>query len=405
MNGKAKTIISLVLCASLLTGCWDRTELNDLALELAWGLDSANGNNIEVSTQIIIPSKLAGSTQGGGGTKGSPFFVESAVGKSNLDASQKIQTKLSRQLFRGQRRVIVVGEDLARSGLKNLLDTYTRDPLVRWRTDVLVVKGDTAKQFLKSSYPLENIPAIGAAKEHEQIGVEAQVTFLKFLLATVTDGLRPTLPAISIKKGIPSNEEEGADQTNSSGAKGFEIVGTAVFNKDLKLLGFLNFKEKLVYHWVRGDLEKQILTGHLPNGQGYFNAELVRMNSKIRTSIKGKKIHVFVFLNGKGRIRENNTSLDLSQSKNLATLEKIFETETENRTTQTIQRVQKEFSSDIFGFGEAIHRQHPVEWQSLKKSWDKEFSNIEVTVKTKIILRRVGLTGPPAQLNENEIKK
>ena len=47
----------LVISLCFLTGCWDRTELNDLAIELGWGLDQAKNNKIEISAQFIIPSK------------------------------------------------------------------------------------------------------------------------------------------------------------------------------------------------------------------------------------------------------------------------------------------------------------------------------------------------------------
>ena len=52
--------LSMILVVSLcfLTGCWDRTELNDLAIELGWGLDQAKNNKVEISAQFIIPSKM-----------------------------------------------------------------------------------------------------------------------------------------------------------------------------------------------------------------------------------------------------------------------------------------------------------------------------------------------------------
>ncbi|GJM70963.1 hypothetical protein HMSSN036_31790 [Paenibacillus macerans] len=60
---------------------------------------------------------------------------------------QQMQTKLSRLVFRGHRRIIVIGEPLARKGLKDVLDTYTRDPNLKLRTDVFIVKGGTPRIF------------------------------------------------------------------------------------------------------------------------------------------------------------------------------------------------------------------------------------------------------------------
>ncbi len=404
MRVRRKTFIAVVLCTFLLTGCWDRTELNDIAIELAWGIDQAQGHNIELSAQIIIPSKLSGGFQGGGGGRGKSFFVKSAIGRDSLDAAQKMQAKLSRKLFRGHRRVIVIGEAMARAGLKDILDTYTRDPQVRWRTDLLVVKGMTGKDFLQISYPLENVAAIGALKEHEQMGVEGQVALLNFLMAATSDGRRPTLPAIAISTDGQTQETANEESKNEENA-GFQIIGTAVFDKNLKMVGYLNLPEKLIYHWIRGELNKQIITGHLAKESETFSLDLSKMSSKIKTKITGNKIRIHVILNGSGQIRENNTKLDLTQSKNLDIMQNDLEKETNRFALKTIKKVQSKFGTDIFGFGEAVHRQYPYRWQSLKKKWDKEFLQIDVTVTTNLTIERVGLTGPSVHLREDEIKK
>ncbi|WP_449267218.1 Ger(x)C family spore germination protein, partial [Gordoniibacillus kamchatkensis] len=53
-----KSLIRLAIFSallSLLPGCWDRTELNDLALVTALVFDKAENNQIQLTAQIIIP--------------------------------------------------------------------------------------------------------------------------------------------------------------------------------------------------------------------------------------------------------------------------------------------------------------------------------------------------------------
>ena len=47
---------------------------------------------------------------------------------------------------------------------------------------MFVIKGNTAKDFLKASIPLESIPALGALKEHMQIEA-GDMSLLNFLIA------------------------------------------------------------------------------------------------------------------------------------------------------------------------------------------------------------------------------
>lgn len=68
----------------------------------------------------------------------------------------------------------------------------------------------------------------------------------------------------------------------------------------------------------------------------------------------------------------------------------------------TIRKVQEEYKSDIFGFGEAIHRSNPEMWNLLKKDWDdREFPDLKVHTEVDVKIRRLGTTTqPPRNLRE-----
>ncbi|GMA61379.1 hypothetical protein GCM10025859_18190 [Alicyclobacillus fastidiosus] len=121
--------------------------------------------------------------------------------------------------------------------------------------------------------------------------------------------------------------------------------------------------------------------------------------------IQGNRIKFYVTLTGQGMIRENNTNLDLAETKNLDLIENEFDKKYEQEVQQVITKVQQEYKADIFGFGEAIHRKYPSQWRSLKKNWEAEFSQADVIVKVNLNVKSVGLTGPSLQLKENQIKK
>jgi spore germination protein KC len=56
----------------------------------------------------------------------------------------------------------------------------------------------------------------------------------------------------------------------------------------------------------------------------------------------------------------------------------------------TIETAQKQYKSDIFGFGEAIHRSNPKEWKKIKEQWDEEFSEMTANVKVDVKLVHTG---------------
>jgi len=58
----AKTMIIVALivtCALIIGGCWGRTEVDDLALVMAIGLDKADDDSVYVTFQIAVPRAVA----------------------------------------------------------------------------------------------------------------------------------------------------------------------------------------------------------------------------------------------------------------------------------------------------------------------------------------------------------
>ena len=55
--------------------------------------------------------------------------------------------------------------------------------------------------------------------------------------------------------------------------------------------------------------------------------------------------------------------------------------------TSTIRMVQKQYGSDIFGFGSKIHEDLPDDWKRLKPEGDKTFKTAKVEVDAEVKLR------------------
>lgn len=407
MKSKRGGCFCLVLSLLFITGCWDSSEVNELAIELAWGVDKAPNKKVMISAQAIIPSKIKGGQYVGTGgvSKGKPFFVVTSDGMNTLDAVQRMQTKLSRQVFRGHRRVIVIGESMARQGIKEIIDTYTRDPNLKLRTDIFIIKGSTAKDFLKISYPLETIPGLAVLGEFNQLGTYLEMGFLNFLLSATKEGACPSVPSIAMGMNPASQDEENQKGQSNADEEGFRIVGPGIFNKDLKLIGFLNVEEGRAMRWVAGNLKKLTVSATIPQVEGNVSIDIYKVGNKIQPVFQGDKIKILVTLTGQGAIRENNTSLDLTQLENITLLQKALNKHVEESVLQTITKVQKKYGTDVFGFSDIIRRKNLPLWKSISNDWEAEFREAEVSVNARLTVRRIGITGPSLHLNANEIKK
>lgn len=357
------------------TGCWDRRELNERAFAIATGLDLADDGSVIQSYQFALPGKLGGPNQGKG-EKAYAFFE--TKGKTLQDARQKTQAELSRGVFLGQRRAILVGEKMAQHGLKNMLDVYSRNPEVRVRTDMFVIQGGDAKDELQKDYPFERLPALAALRIHKEIGGHpGDTAFRDFLMDATSDSTCPTLLSMSNNK----------------------VTGRAIFNRDLHLVGYLVKNEAADRLWLTGGITHFIYTVYIPKGHGNVSYDIHKFRHQVTPIIHGQDVSFHVSVYGLADVKENDSSLDLSKSENVQLLEKAYEQYEETEINNMVQRVQTQYGTDIFRFGEAVHRRYPVQWNKLKKNWSQEFPKAKVTVEVHIKIQRTGLTGAPLQLS------
>jgi len=391
---KTTRYLFIVLSSSLLltTGCWDRKELNEQALIFAWGMDVSKDKGYQSTAQFAIPYEMEGSS--GGDSKA--FFTISGTGKSVYEAAKDMQTKVSRSWFAGHRRVIVIGEKLAQQGLSYILDEYTRNPIVRMRSDMLVLKDDSVEHFLKLPYPLEQLSATALIRIHESAELKAEQTLRNFLMAAASDASCPLLPVVSTQ----SDSLTTGPKQQSSGLK---LWGMAIFNKELKLVKYMPLKKGLIIHWVRGEVSSGIRVVKMSGQPGDIVVEASHMKVSIKPTVTDNNIQFNVKLSGNGMVRENNTNMDLSKSNSLFAVQKAMNKQTEKEVLDVIRSLQ-ELGTDVLGFGDALHRKYPSLWKKMKTDWGKQFTEADVKVTAHLRIMEAGLTGSPLSVKEKQLE-
>lgn len=405
----------MLLSSLVTTGCWDRAEINDLALVMGAGIDLTEEGDFLGTVQIAIPAAAggaAGSGGMGGGSAGggqqSSFFIETVVGKSISDMNEKLQVKLSRKMYIAHRRVLVIGERLAKRGIGDLLDWFGRDPSSRLRTFIVVAKGGEAIELLRFRHAFERFP-IEALRELERRGIGTEVTMRDLLMTASGEGIQPVMAAVE-RAGQVS---EKGDQKAEKGQKGgpvsepgstYRLAGTALF-KDLELAGYLDNSETQGLLWIRGKLHPGIIYADVPEGLGHVGFELLRAERRIQPEFYGNRVKFNIELKGEGVIHENNTRLDLNQPENVRLVKEALKKSIEKRIRQTVTKIQREYGTDVLGLGRELQRRYPKQWAAFKDNWEQQFPETEVSLKLDLTILRSGMTGSPLHLEEREIKK
>ncbi|GAA3313372.1 hypothetical protein GCM10020331_003340 [Ectobacillus funiculus] len=66
---KQGILVLMILIMLLTTGCWSRTEINDIAVVTAMAMDKENDGEIRLALQLALPRLLGPTAIGGGGTE------------------------------------------------------------------------------------------------------------------------------------------------------------------------------------------------------------------------------------------------------------------------------------------------------------------------------------------------
>jgi spore germination protein KC len=395
---KAAKLLFVCVHLILLSGCWDRKEVNDLALIVGLGIDQTKDGKIMLTAEIIVPKAVGGGGQmigggDGGGGGGAETIVRSGTGTTVADAISNLQEKLPRRIFWGHTEVIVFGEKAAKAGIRQHLDFLGRNPETRLRANVFVSKG-TAKSVLELS-PLVEQSSAEVLRELSESKLLLRVTAKDALQMLSGDAGAAALPMVKI---LPP--EKGTQELQTIAF----IQRTAIFKKD-KMVGDINDKLTRGVLWLRDEIKHADVTVTPKGGKGKITATLIRARTELIPKYEKGKWKMIVKATAEDDIILNGTKWNLMNPKYTKIIEKELAKETEKRIRDTLKKVQKEMKADIFGFAEIFHRKYPREWNRVKDRWEEIFPDVEVVVKTKAYVRRPGIGTTPQGLPEQEVKQ
>lgn len=386
MNKKVK-ICLLILSLTLLNGCWDLTELDDVGLITGIAIEKGKDKKYKMYVESVNAQELSKQSA----TGNAPVIVYTLEGESISELSRKMNIGLARKLIYSHTRVLVIDEEIAKAGLFDFLDYLERDGEFRNDFNIIISQGVRASDIIKITFPKEKIPSI---KIHQQIqtfadqwGGNPHIRLTDFLTALISKGRQPVAIAVSLK-GDPKKGSSVENNKTIDIDSIVEMSGMAVFKYD-KLLGFLNENETRNFVWTR-DLKMTSITVPCSNDK-LFGVRITNSNAKLSTTYKNGAPSVNVRIDGEARIEGITCQEDITTTQAYKELEKKINKFIENEIKSTIVTIQKEYKVDIFGFGEQLEKKNYKKFKKVSGIWDEEFTRATVNVKANMYLRRSGI--------------
>lgn len=356
-------------------------EVNDLAIVTTAGLDRKNDGKIELSLEIVIPKEGGSKTQkSNGSSKGDgSTMIWSASGVTAADAASRVQHKLSRTVYWGQLEMLVVGEALSRSQFQEQLDYLVRDNNIRLRVEPFICKG-TARDFLASASPLEQTKA-------DFLGGESRRLFGRPI---TLNRLVQHLGKISEEAIVPYAD------TTQDGKKSVPYVkGYAVFSRD-RMAGVIQGKSFSGMKWILKQVKGEIDTVKLERPfSSLVSLEVLSSSTRLVPKLEGETPHMDLLIEAEMSVVQNTTRFKTSDTKFIRYVVNAEVDNIRDKVETSIKQAQR-LGTDIFGFGEAINRRNPREWQHLQGRWKRIYPSIQANVMVKVKIRQIGMNNEPA---------
>lgn len=386
-------VLGLVLT---LSGCWNRREVETLAFVTAVAVDkAAEPGKIQLTVQVAKPPALVSQAPGGTSSERA-FWLVSSTGYTVFEAVRNFLSQSPRRLYWAHNRWVLFGEDLAREGIEEVIDFFVRDGEARRTARVGIFKGEKASDLFQAEFELERLPSKGGfgitTVSRAGLSTVVDVDLNSFLQMLVGEGIEPVAIRAELVPRPPDTDIRGQLERKVVSVSA-RVTGAAVFKGD-RLVGWLNKPETRGLNWVKGEVRSGIIVIKQPGAEDKFvGLELRRAGSKVKPEIKNGKPSVTVEVDAEAAVGDVQEFIDtVDASKVVPSMERRMATVIKNEIMAALEKAQGQFKSDIFGFGSAISKRFPREWQALKRDWnDTGFIQLDVQVKVKAKLRRSGL--------------
>lgn len=371
----------------LLGGCWNKRELNELAIVTAVGVDKSD-EQFEISVQIVNPSQVASNKASGIQV---PVFTYHAKGKSLFDAIRKLTALTPRKPYYAHAQIIIIGEEMAEEGMNSILDLFQRDPEGRSDFNFIVSHDSTAQEILSVLTPLEDVPAskmFKSLKVSEAVWGTTESVILDDLIQSLGSiDHSAVLPSIHIYGDADAGDFSSNIEKIDSPAQ-LKYGGLAIF-KNYKLTGYLTEQESRDYNFLNNNIKSTFEIIACPE-EGKISTEIINSSTKMTGHFQNDVPSISIKLDIEQNVAEVSCSLDLTKSKTIDALNKETSRQIKERLERTLQTIQQTYQADLLKFSNVLHREDYQAWNRIKKNWQTLYPNLEVQIEVDVHTKGVG---------------
>lgn len=365
-----KIVLACLIFAglALFSGCWNYREVEKLDVVAGFAVDKGTGENkyrLTIDVVDISPKDSQSKSK----------MIE-CEGKTMFDAMRNASMREATMLLWSHAQIVIVSQEVAREDISPVLKLMIADSQPRPTMKVLVSCEKTAREIFLAkttgnfviSYDINK--ALDYSSDLTGTVLSTNHLYQTFNILSA-EGESLVLPVV---RNVINDKE-----------KVTELYGVACFQGS-KLIGFLEPEDTRFYLFATDGMNHGILNERT-TGPGYdVTLKIMQSQTKVTPVYQDGKITMKIKIKMDVNLDEVDVSRDFSNKEGREKLQSIAQQSLQEHVTAIVAKVQREFGTDIFGFGEEVRRKYPKQWRTLRSEWDKHFLDVSVEVTAKVTI-------------------
>lgn len=382
----------LIMVPAILTGCWDKVEIDQrgfvtvIMIDMAPpgyteketeaakdipGASSQMGKFLKVTYAIANAILFAG--EGGGGSEKARVSM-SSVSTSIDKASRFVDSRLSRRLYFGHTQVAIFGEEFLKNPdkVKEVLGDIERSQQFSRTIRVLSCEGEASKaaDLDPKGEKLLFRYLRGIMENEATNGRIIDLSFNEFISMLAEEKGTGIIPRVSVEK----------DEVKISG---IDII------KDYKLIGSLSEYDALYFNTLSGRRKGGVIYINAGDTALAFSTNNVSRQVKLVNS-DPNKLEVEIDVEVEGSISDSKVDQEVFDIDLINKAEKELNKSDEESCKFVISKLQKKYNVDVLQIDEFLRKYHPDVWDKVKDRWSEIYPEIKITPVISDKIRRVG---------------
>lgn len=392
---KFKRIIPLILLCALLSGCWDKIEINRKAFVSIIAIDL--GENIEKQDEFskVKPNDTISEEDfkklnvnfgfpdiselgpQKAGTANEQFVKVKAF--SMQDAITELSAKTSRSVHTGHASLLIFSNEVLNypETVKELLDYFNRQPNIN-RTMKVVISDGKAENFLKAVPILEkNVDAyITGVMENNSKNSSIQPTTLNEVLISLFEGGSAAIPTIEFSK----------EKDKEILFSGLSLV------KNYKQVGNLKMEDMTPLQILKGNVKGGKDTIFKDGHPVEFEIRGIKRNLKLIEDKDPNKLKFKIDVQLEGQIKGYYIEKNIFSKNELEQIQDNLNDVLEKKCERVARITQEEYGIDVIGIRKYLEKFRPELFNKVKDNWGEVYKSAEIDVSISTKARRIGVT-------------